>query len=150
MSPWLPASDTGVGDAEQTEDRPSREHVFPRDVLDLSVLQRANGHVRLSIGELRVRRARLQNLELGVALDDGHLKIDPLTGQGSIGGRFDVRFDLQPVAAGHRAHARVSLNDGSGALHNEWLQDNPARSRGSQSDGNQFQNRGEWWIYDAG
>jgi uncharacterized protein involved in outer membrane biogenesis len=78
---------------------------------DLDVLQRAEGRVEISIGELVLPLGRIRDLELGGRLEDGRLDIDRVAGVGSRGGRLDGGLELEPTGAGYNLHARLTLEE---------------------------------------
>jgi uncharacterized protein involved in outer membrane biogenesis len=86
--------------------------VISDEPFEFDALERAEGQVVLSIGELVTPAQRLRDFELGVRLKEGSLFIDRLAAVGSLGARLDGGLELEPAGAGYNLHARLRLEQG--------------------------------------
>ena len=96
----------GEGEAGTTAGEAAPERVFPDDPLDFAALDEADARVSLKVSELRYRGLLLRDAEIGLEMEQGVLRIEPLNaglGDGNVVARMeldsrsarpDLQFDL--------------------------------------------------------
>ncbi|HXV76910.1 MAG TPA: AsmA-like C-terminal region-containing protein [Candidatus Polarisedimenticolaceae bacterium] len=114
LGPWLPVTEPPAAEvagaaATSTENKPGKPRLVSDAPLELDRLRKLNGRLVWTARELVGYREGLGDLRLVMSLDDGRLRIDPLALRGQHGGRFDIRFGIEPFGAGHRAELEANL-----------------------------------------
>lgn len=83
-----------AGEEQQAaQEKQKKTKVFPRDKLPLEMLKTADADIRIKIKRLKSGETVLDNVDLTLKLQNGHLMIAPLTSQ-LAGGNIAVNLDL--------------------------------------------------------
>ena len=101
------ADEKTTAEAESAEPAKERERVFPDKPLSLDGLKALDARVKLQAGQVLLPRLSVNDLDVDVMLDDGHLVVDPFTcvvGGGAVDGRFEVGPQGEAVALATELH----------------------------------------------
>jgi uncharacterized protein involved in outer membrane biogenesis len=82
------------------------------DPIDLALLNRIDADVSLSVREILLPRSRLEDVQVGIRVEDGALRLDPVSATGSRGGVLGGHFSVEPDAGGFRVLADLTLDSG--------------------------------------
>jgi uncharacterized protein involved in outer membrane biogenesis len=102
--------DEAVVEAEQVNTEGAGTMLIPDDPLDLSSLNKINADVRWTAGLLILPHTRYQDVTIDVRLEDGALRVDPISASSVEGGHLDGRFSVEPAEEGYRLSADLTAD----------------------------------------
>lgn len=104
------SGDDATGEAGASPEDGAPERVFPDEPLDFAALDEADARVSLKVSELRYRGLSLRGAELGLELEQGVLRIEPV--QAGLGdGDVVARIELQSRTARPELQLELKLID---------------------------------------
>ena len=86
------------------------QRVFPDDPLDFAVLDETGAQVSIKVSELRYRGLSLRDAEIGLEMEQGVLRVEPLHA-GLGGGDVAARMELQSRSARPELQFELNLTD---------------------------------------
>ncbi|HSN56324.1 MAG TPA: AsmA family protein [Candidatus Sulfomarinibacteraceae bacterium] len=95
-----------------TPETTGRRLLIPDEPLDLSALEAFDLELDWTVGTLRTRLNRFNDVGVGLTIADGQLEVDRFEGSGSSGGTLTGAATLAPDPAGYRLATHLLLDDG--------------------------------------
>ncbi len=102
--------------ADTNEVEPTRDRgnlLISDDPIDLALLNRIDADVSLSVQEILLPRSRLEDVQVGIRMENGALRVDPVSATGSRGGVLGGHFSVEPAEeGGYRVLADLTMDGG--------------------------------------